>query len=192
MTNYYVDFEILGAPCDGAFLRNKVFNLIHGTLNQNFAGKIGLSFPDYKENTLGKRIRAFGTFEDLNVLTHQSKLIGLAESGAVRINAILPVPKLVSAARFIRDRRMEKQAKAFLARSKRRREKRGTQEKSIAQPHQQNENDKTTILPYLKLQSTSNRFTFSLYIRKEPAIDIQHGTYSGYGLSHDGSTVPWF
>lgn len=188
----YLDFIIQGIPTDEHLLRSRLFTVLHGVLSRHYDGTVGLSFPEIIENKLGKVIRAFGTQEVLQHLNHQPALQNLADRGAIQINYILRTPDETGAVRFIRDRSVEKQGRYYLARCQKRRQKRGTDKSEFAKPLSVANQRFNNCLPYVQLLSSSNENNFSISIRKQDAVFTQEGTFSSYGLSKKGSTVPWF
>jgi CRISPR-associated endoribonuclease Cas6/Csy4 subtype I-F len=195
MITHYVHIDILGRPTDKHFLCNRLLKVIHGILSAHFQGQIGMGFPYYKKQTeenvkasLGDRVTLFGNNKALEFITHQPKIIDLAEANVIQIKAIENVPNDPSWVRYTRNRQIEKTGKNYLERCIRRRERRGTPISSANSEKHKIEKDS---LPFIQLSSSSNKNQYLLYVDQTQVMEPCLGTFTKYGLSSNGSTVPF-
>ncbi|KLV03800.1 CRISPR-associated protein Csy4 [Photobacterium aquae] len=165
-------------------LMNNLFSKFHRAMAQTCNGLIAVSFPKHGR-ILGDVLRLHGTQQHLNQLMAQSWLKGLRDYTIV--GDILPVPSEVKGYRTVS--RVQKKSPQNL------------RKRSIAKGWLTEEEARHSIpdskqpqlaLPYLQLQSQSNKNVMRIYVRHgditQQAID---GEYSSYGLSRQ-ATIPWF
>lgn len=182
MKRKYFDIVIKADKEYQAQLMAELMRQLHGILSGlgEHAPNIALSFPYHQhglrqdQTQMGHIVRVVG--DQLSVLQiHRHGAIGyLAESGFFRIKEIEDVPDDAVEVRFVRDRLKEKYAKV-----------------RKLYPDVKHETD-NICYPYVDLRSQSNKKNFKLYVRMEKAESRVDGQYSTYGLSKEGSTVPFF
>lgn len=179
------------------FIWSKFYLQLHLSLveqqNKEEPLSIGVSFPDYQladkskdqqKTSLGTKLRVFAKSEaeliSLNLAHHLSRL----EEYAL-LSAIKKVPQTATYAIYQRYR-------PKIATSKiRRHAKRQGISFSEALERFCEAKEKTSHLPYIKINSLSNQNLFYLFIDKKPTDKKADHGFGTYGLSQN-STVPEF
>ncbi len=173
------------------FLWTKVFEKIHLILaeqkNRNPSRRIAISFPEYTEEELGKKLRIFAdTREDLESCHITQALQRLQDY--THMTNIRPVPTgrikgYTVYSRYQPDGSVASKARRYVKRHP---------DVSYAQAqHMLKQKEKKQHFPYIQLRSLSTGQTFSLFIQKKPAASPVSGTFGTYGFSHI-ATVPEF
>mgnify|MGYP000974576886 CR=1 FL=1 len=178
------DFEL-----DGNFLLNSLCSKLHVVLSNAGAGRIGLSFPEFKlyGRSLGQKVRLHGHAADLQKLMAANWLQGLRDY--CHCSEIATVPANARQCYFARIQQKS-------AENKRRRSvKKGwlTEEQALSQIPENGQ--KQLRLPYLQLKSRTTQQQLMVFIEQGPVTDLQViGTFNSYGLSRSSEkvTVPWF
>ena len=174
------------------FIWQKLYMQLHIALVENKQGAnasvIGVSFPSYDEQTnyLGDSIRLIASSEqDLVNLDCKSWLKRLGDY--VDIGSIKPVPeKIIGHACFKHIKYKGNKEKLARRRAKRKGE---TLDKALL--HFRGFKEQRTNLPYVYMQSQTNRQMFRLFIEQEKKSEQHQGKFSCYGLSNT-TTVPLF
>lgn len=160
--------------------RDKItsFRLAHDFLHGHVSGEeneLATSFPDYMNNDvhcqMGNRLRVIGCKNKLNEIVNHAVLARLTSQSMLTVSAIQPVPDNHIHVRFIRDRSLDKAKK----------KERETGEKA-----------QFVRMPSIERQSKENKYPHRVFVRKELAIEPVKGSFSSFGLSKDGSTVPYW
>ncbi|MRI34281.1 type I-F CRISPR-associated endoribonuclease Cas6/Csy4 [Endozoicomonas sp. OPT23] len=155
--------------------------ILHG-INKRQEGALGLSFPEYSDESLGNLIRVVSY--DKNDLTNFKRhpLIQLLKKNqSVDIPPIRESTEQQSELRFIRDRRNDRRIIGHwtnLGLSEKEAEEKISVLDKITDP-----------LHYIWIRSKSGHL-FKIYIRKESSPQRHDGSFSSYGLSSAGATVP--
>lgn len=183
MNNNYFDITVPKNDSLAALVLS--YKVLHGTISSNKDLNIGLGFPGFYHDkvvcTIGSAIRIFSDYSLLVDLQNHPHLIDIAQSGGLDISAIKLVPKDAVPVRFVRSRSPDYYRNNC---------QKYADFKGKAGPLKK--------LPYLSVTSSSSLnangdpSSYSIYIRKEEAGEHVDGSYSAYGLSQNGSTVPWF
>jgi CRISPR-associated endonuclease Csy4 len=184
----YLEIELLPDPeFVPSVLMNALFGKLHRALAELNANRIGVSFPDVRDDpsALGDRLRLHGNLGDLQQLMELNWLIGMRDHILVCDPA--PVPAL---ARHRVVRRV--QAKSSPERLRRRLVRRkgiSDEEAHRAIPDSVAEQLR---LPFVTIRSRSTEQTFRLFVEHQPpGNEAVGGDFSCYGLSPT-ATVPWF
>lgn len=187
---YYRDVDILSSADHPLhFLMSKVFTQIHlalVNLKEKEGVSLGITFPKYKDGTLGSKIRIFMRNQVERELL--LKFLDLSRfKDYVHITDVEPVPynkvkEYVKYSRYQPDSSIEQKARRF---SKRHdvsyEEALKVLKKTPSQEH----------LPYIKLKSLTNCHGFSLFIKENYSVELIDKGFSPYGLSSE-STLPKF
>jgi len=162
---------------------NSSFRSIHNQLVKTSLSEVGLSFPDYGEY-LGHSIRLHGTAEQLSVF-HGKSWLG-QHALTIHHSDIQPIPTQVSHATFSRVQQNQSASKLrrFISRNQ------PTDEQIRAYKAKMHQSGLQE--PFVELKSSSTEQLHRIYIRKEMKDSAQAGSFTSYGLSKDGSTVPVF
>ena len=189
---YYQEVTMLpGQEISAAFIWTKAYRQLHIGLaslkDGNGVVPIGVSFPDYRLSPcgLGCKLRVFAEEESsLEALGLEKLLVRLRDY--VHITGIRPVP--ASPKGYAVYRRVH-QAKSLAQKARRYAKRHAIAYEEAAKlfPAERSE-DK---LPYLQLDSMTNRNRFSLFISREIREQPAKGAFNVYGLSTD-ATVPEF
>ena len=183
--DHYLDIQVepdieITAPA----LMNNLFAKFHRAMAQTCNGLIAVSFPKHG-HVLGDVLRLHGQKHALEQLMAQTWLKGLRDY--THVGAILPVPQEVKGYRTVS--RVQKKSPQNL---RRRSVAKGWLTAEEALHSIPDSNQPQLTLPYLQLQSQSNKNVMRIYVKHS---DITHlavdGEYSSYGLSHQ-ATIPWF
>jgi CRISPR-associated endonuclease Csy4 len=199
--NHYQDIKIFSdAECNLAFLRNKIYQKLHKAIFDLATTKIGVSFPNSKENQkdtlpnilLGDTIRIHSNKAKLQQLQNLNWLGGLV--GYCKISDVLPLPDKVDGYRVIsRIRqnmsfaRMQKkiihqQSKGYL---------KTDEEIRVYEKYYKAKMFKTGLNnPYLELNSVSTGGKYRLYIEFGEVQDkAAVGDFNNFGLSNEATTA---
>lgn len=183
--DYYLDIQIepdleITAPA----LLNNLFAKFHRVMAQTCKGQVAVSFPKY-DRVLGDVLRLHGSKPAIELLMEQPWLKGLRDY--IQVGDVLPVPSDLIGYRTVS--RVQKKSSQNL------------RKRSIAKGWLTEEEARHKIpdtkqspldLPYLQLQSLSNKNVLRIYV-KHGVITQQavSGEYSSYGFSSQ-ATIPWF
>jgi CRISPR-associated endonuclease Csy4 len=173
------------------FILSKVYMQLHLAFVAVKDGKdrvtYGVSFPEYSEIGLGKKIRVFGeTRADMETLSVENALSRLLDY--VHITQIRPVPARRQTGYAVYSRYHQENSNGQKIRRYARRHDVNLEEAAkvmnIVGPARK-------TLPYVQLKSLTNKHKFSLFIRRDSKKQEGKGNFSVYGLSM-ASTVPEF
>ena len=186
--NYYIEIKLLNnAEIGLGFLWQKVFTQIHIALADT-KENIGISFIEYgsKKFPLGQRLRLFAEskkiFNKLNIEKWLERLIEYVE-----ISSIMHTPSNVMYATFSR-----KQIKTGIPRLARRYAKRhGISYEQALDCYKEIEEIQIK-LPFINIISSSTKQPMKIFIQQSIQNKFFSGEFNSYGLSKDGTNVPWF
>ena len=199
MTSHYLDCRLTVEPDDYNFMFARLYKVAHGVIGKNSARNIGLSFPEYDDGRLGEIVRFFADEQTLNSVKQKEGLSVLQDCRIIRICDIKKTPEKYQSVCFYRNRLNERLSTKN--KSKRHKalkqhiEKKGLvfnsgDEQQRLEKLQQQVNSNAQ---YIRFQSGSNSFPYSLSINKSASRERQEGTYNSHGLSSkdNGATVPF-
>ena len=183
MTHYFEISLKTKKSYEIAELLNAVYSTLHKKLWDEKNSTIGVSFPEYGQY-LGKIIRIHGSDSELESL-HQKSWLGQL---ALRCDftKLTVVPENTSHACYSRV-----QQNQSLSKLKRYIKRNNPNEQEI-RAYKAKLYSNGLDLPYLELLSTSTGQRHRVYIKKIEGTDEKTGSFSSYGLSKNGSTVPIF
>lgn len=194
MGRFYFTIEYLPVNVDVSLLAGRCINILHGFVCQNETTSIGVSFPGWTDQSLGKSI-AFvsSSFRDLSNLAGQKYFRLMSRDGVFRTSEVKPVPALCNEIKFVRNQRIAKcfagEKRRRLARAKRRAEERGDPFKPKAQVSHQS----LCLFHRVMASSKSTNEQFILHIQKGEGTFVPSENYNNYGFAsnveYDG-TVP--
>ena len=213
MIKWYQEITLLpNSEISLAFLWTKVYTQLHLAFVSQKAmphgGSFAVSFPEYaegKQKGLGNKVRVFAeTEEALQTLNLDKALERLLDY--VRLTMIYPIPmhRLKGYAIYSRQHAPHSREQAARRFSKRhglpieqvasRLAKKPLQsERLVAKEREDGEKLKKSIrdLPYIQMQSLTNRHKYNLFIHKQPTSFATARPFSLYGLSPEAA-VPEF
>lgn len=169
---YFIEFQALGSS------KSNTFRLIHDLFHGHVSGDenfLAISYPEYQCNDLdcrlGNRIRAVGNEKDLVELSENPAVKRLLLQNMIAVGEITTIPDNHINVRFVRDRTLDKAKKL---------EKETGEKASFIK------------MPFFERKSKKNKYAHKVFIRKELSMDPVVGQYSSFGLSKDGTTVPYW
>lgn len=194
--NHYLDIELLEDPeFNENILMNALFSKLHRALVAIKSNEIGISFPKLKESqedqkkqkSLGNRMRLHGTQSVLEKFMSEPWLKGLTDH--IQQGSIRPVPTHVT----VRYRTVTRvQVKSSVERLRRRSIANGRLTPEQAEKKIPMSRQKTSTLPFLRVNSASTGQKFQLFIDHKPIQDQPNtGHFNTYGLSQF-ATIPWW
>ena len=196
----YQEVRIIPDPEVGlGFLWTKVYTQIHLALaeyTKNIDPKgLGITFPEYnydiknpKKSTLGRSLKVYT--KDSDSLAKLDLKIWLKRlDGYVTLSGIVSAELSEKHAAFTR---YQPKNQAGLRRMLRRRIEKLRESEEQAQSHIDQLKTEKTTLPFIQLESLTNFNEFRLYIKRLEVSEQKEGTFTTYGLSKDGATVPVF
>jgi CRISPR-associated endonuclease Csy4 len=187
---YYTELQLKpNAELSANFILSKLYSKLHISFVQlqdkNGIVPVGVSFPEYEEKGLGKRIRIFSPDEsnlhnmNLNqVLEHMQDYVNITD--------VRSVPK--SAEYLVCKRQQVKSSNIRLAR--RRAKRHGISEQEALNYLDQYKEDRIKT-PYIQVLSHSSKNLFRLFIQQQKVENQRYNGFNAYGLSIN-STVPCF
>lgn len=213
MIKWYQEITLLpNSEISLAFLWTKVYTQLHLAFVSQKAtphgGSFAVSFPEYaegKQKGLGHKVRVFAeTEEALQTLNLDKALERLFDY--VRLTTIRSIPthRLKGYAIYSRQhapKSLEPVARRFSKRhglpveqeAARLAKKSLQSERLVAKELEDGEKFKKSIrdLPYIQMQSLTNRHKYNLFIQKQPTSSATARPFSLYGLSPEAA-VPEF
>lgn len=198
--NFHQEVRMIPDPEVGlGFLWMKSYTQIHLALveyiNNIDSDGLGIAFPEYnhdekspRKSTLGHSLKI--SAKDTNALAKLDLATWLKRlEGYVTVSEIIRSDQLEKHITFTR---YQPKNQARLRRMLRRRMDSLGENEEQAQSHISQLTAKKTTLPFIQLESLSNLQAFRLFIKKNEASEQKDGSFTTYGLSKDGATVPVF
>ena len=182
MTHYF-DIKLKAkTPYEMGELLNNLYSLLHKKIWEMKNTRIGVSFPEYRQH-LGSVVRVHGKDTELVNFRTKSWLGELATE--CDFSEIKPTPEAKEFAVFNRVQQTQSNSKLkrFI--------KRNNPSEEEIRSYKAKLFGGSLDLPYLELLSTSTNQRHRIYIRRESS-EQKEGTFTTYGLSKDGATVPVF
>jgi CRISPR-associated endonuclease Csy4 len=192
MMKYYQEITIIPSEeIPAYFILSKTFHMLHlafvekGQENNQFV--YGISFPEYSDKGLGKKLRVFAETEDQLINLGLKEKVQDSFSDYIHITRVRPVPedRITGYATYSRvqvDSSNERKARRYA-----RRHEDVTPEEALALFGKE---EARTNLPYIRMRSSTNQQNFRLFIKKTEK-EQTNGLFGSYGLSKT-STVPEF
>ena len=183
--DYYLDIKVLpDLEITAPALLNNLFAKFHRAMAQTFKGKVAVSFPKYGR-ALGDVLRIHGSKLSIEVLMTEPWLKGLRDY--TQIGDILPIPHELIGYRTVS--RVQKKSPQNL---RKRSIAKGWLTEEEAQHKIPDTKQPQLNLPYLQLQSLSNKNVLRIYVKHgDITQQAVSGEYSSYGFSSQ-ATIPWF
>lgn len=183
--DYYLDIQVEpDLEISASALLNNLFAKFHRAMAQTCKGQVAVSFPKHSR-VLGDVLRLHGSKQSIDILMAEPWLKGLRDY--TKVGDVLPVPSDLIGYRTVS--RVQKKSPQNL------------RKRSIAKGWLSEEEARDKIpdtkqpqldLPYLQLQSLSNRNVLRIYVKHgDVTQQAVSGNYSSYGFSTQ-ATIPWF
>ncbi|MFW7525652.1 type I-F CRISPR-associated endoribonuclease Cas6/Csy4 [Vibrio ostreicida] len=183
--DYYLDIKVLpDLEITAPALLNNLFAKFHRAMAQTCKGQVAVSFPKYGR-VLGDVLRIHGSKPAIESLMNQPWLKGLRDY--TQVGDVFLVPSDIIGYRTVTRVQMKSPQ--------------NLRKRSIAKGWMTEEEARHRIpdtkqpqldLPYLQLQSLSNKNVLRIYVKHGVIIQQSvNGEYSSYGFSSQ-ATIPWF
>jgi CRISPR-associated endonuclease Csy4 len=193
--SHYVELRLQPDPeFPAAMLMAALYAKLHRALvaaAQGEEGAIGVSFPAYRlqPREMGVVMRLHGSERALSELMASSWLRGIRDHLADDAPAVQAVPAEVLGYRAVR--RVQADSNPERLRRRLIRHKNVTPEEAERRIPQ--ESGQRLSLPFVSLTSSSTGHPFYLFIAHDRVQKTaQAGHFNTYGLSQNGTTIPWF
>lgn len=183
---------------DVRLVQSNLMHILHGFNRSMDTPGVGVSFPrwhahvDVTRSTVGTTFRFVGDRMTLNLFSANAALGDMADHEVIDIHAVQEVPEDVDEVRFVRDRLMERFRKEKEDQSIEAFADYITSRSLTCQQHGGSVMMSNAWPPAVALKSRENRKVYPIRVRMESSPTRTDGTFSSYGLSHDGTTVPFF
>lgn len=184
MTRYFFSVYYLPEDSDYPLLAGRCISTLHGYTSHHPDTRIGVSFPDWTDTTLGRTIAFVSVNRShLEQLKERAYFKILKEEKIFSISPVLKVPEYCPDVMFIRNQAIAKcfvkERKRRLERAKRRAEARG----EVFQPRVNSPLRSIEAFHGIFMQSISNGCSFLLHIQKKEARIQSNHMYCSYGLA---------
>ncbi|MBW8190942.1 type I-F CRISPR-associated endoribonuclease Cas6/Csy4 [Neiella marina] len=178
---FVVEFVPESADCN--LLAGRCIKTLHGFLssNENAANSIGVAFPLWGIQSVGKAIAFVGPSEkELVGLSYQPYFSMMKQEGLFNVSSVQVLPEQLPKVRFVRNQTI---AKTFVA-SKRRRMSRAIERSGcdnyIPQASEEREFDFFHRIP---IESKCSQQEFVLHVQKQDAREVNAAGFNSYGLA---------
>jgi CRISPR-associated endonuclease Csy4 len=186
MNRFYFFISFLGKDINEIFLVGRCLKILHGFYHRHSIYDIGVSFPDWSNNSIGNRLVFVSTNESsLKFLKVQKYFVDMVELNYFHIshiNKCILEPK--NSAIFSRNQKADELTvyaqKRKLKRLIKRAEKRG----EIYQPKGRQPSE--LIIPFhheIPISSRENENDFAIKIEKKAFSELNSEIFNSYGLS---------
>lgn len=187
MNWHYFIIRYIPSDADEFLLAGRCILALHHFLYRNKANSIGIHFPDWSDQSVGKRIAFMSENEDLLTWLRKERYFqtmtenDLFEITEVR-QASLTDKKGVA---FVRNQKAGKLTPASKARRIRRAKRRAEARGEAYIPRNQESGRELDHFHSIPMESTSTGKAFTLFVEKveEPSTSLSQKTFNGYGLS---------
>jgi len=194
MTRYYFCIRYVPDRVDVSLLAGRCIWILHGFITKRQCSGIGVSFPDWSNESLGKSIAFVSQDKDvLELLSSQSYFQMMESEKIFYVSPVTKVPDSCSEIRFKRNQNIAKcfvgERKRRLARAKRRAAARGEEFKPVLN------SPIREVEPFhnAAVYSKSSNTTLMLHIQKQNNVNRVNNDFGNYGLATNRNfmgTVP--
>ncbi|CAK1803832.1 CRISPR-associated endonuclease Csy4 [Vibrio crassostreae] len=193
---YYFLIRYMPAQADHELLAGRCISQMHLFMvnNRQAMNRIGVSFPDWNESTVGQTIVFVAEDKDMMIgLSFQPYFSLMVNEGLFEISSVCEVPDIAVEVRFVRNQTI---GKNFLG-SKKRRIKRSMAraELSGVEPSLPETNEVRVIDSFhrIPISSGSSGEDYILFVQKELVSEREAANFNSYGLAtnqESRGTVP--
>ena len=183
---YYFLIRYMPAQADHELLAGRCISQMHLFMvnNRQAMNRIGVSFPDWNESTVGQTIAFVAEDKEMMVgLSFQPYFSLMVNEGLFEISSVCEVPDIAVEVRFTRNQTI---GKSFLG-SKKRRIKRSMAraELSGVEPSLPATNEERVIDSFhrIPISSGSSGEDYNLFVQKEFAGERLEANFNSYGLA---------
>lgn len=195
---YYFLIRYIPAQADHELLAGRCISQMHLFMvnNRQAMNKIGVSFPDWNESTVGQTIAFVAEDKEMMVgLSFQPYFSVMVNEGLFEISSVCEVPDIAVEVRFTRNQTI---GKSFLG-SKKRRIKRSMARSELSGVESSlpvtNEERVIDSFHRIPISSASSGEDYMLFVQKELASERVAANFNSYGLATNQEirgTVPDF
>ena len=195
---YYFLIRYMPAQADHELLAGRCISQMHLFMvnNRQAMNRIGVSFPDWNESTVGQTIAFVAEDKEMMVgLSFQPYFSVMVNEGLFEISSVCEVPDTAAEVRFVRNQMI---GKSFLG-SKKRRIKRcmARSELSGVESSLPASNEERVIDSFhrIPISSGSSGESYILFVQKEFVGECVAANFNSYGLATNQErkgTVPDF
>ncbi|EHR4992585.1 type I-F CRISPR-associated endoribonuclease Cas6/Csy4 [Vibrio parahaemolyticus] len=188
MSWFYKTVTFLPERCDNEVLAAKCLSILHGFNYKYDTRSIGVSFPDWCDDTVGKKLTFISTSKaELDLLLKHHYFIQMRRLDYFDISATTKIPDDCEYAAFTRNQSIDKASAAGQARKLRRLEKRAIARGEAFNPALIKQKE-LIVLPHyhsLEVSSQSKNSIFRLNIQMKATHSFEGSSiFSSYGLSN--------
>ncbi|MFA0039468.1 type I-F CRISPR-associated endoribonuclease Cas6/Csy4 [Vibrio sp. 10N.261.52.A1] len=183
---YYFLIRYIPAQADHELLAGRCISQMHLFMvnNRQAMNKIGVSFPDWNESTVGQTIAFVAEDKEMLIgLSFQPYFSLMINEGLFEVSSVCEVPDTAVEVRFIRNQTI---GKSFLG-SKKRRIKRSMArgELSGVEPSLPVTNEERVIDSFnrIPISSASSGESYILFVQKELVSERDAANFNSYGLA---------
>ncbi|MEZ8655048.1 type I-F CRISPR-associated endoribonuclease Cas6/Csy4 [Vibrio splendidus] len=192
MNWFYKTVTFFPERCDNEVLAAKCLSTLHGFNYKYDTRSIGVSFPDWCEDTVGKKLTFISTSKvELDLLLKHHYFIQMRQLGYFDISATTKIPANCEYAAFTRNQSIDKSSAAGQARKLRRLEKRAIARGEAFNPALLKQKE-LIVLPHyhsLEVSSQSKNSIFRLNIQMKATHSFEgNSMFSSYGLSNTNNS----
>lgn len=192
MKRFYFTVSFLGNDINETFLVGRCLKILHGFYYKQAIHDIGVSFPDWSNNSIGKRLVFVSTNESsLKFLKVQKYFVDMVELDYFFISNIDKcILDSKNSAVFSRNQKTDKLTVYSQKRKLRRLIKRAEKRGEIYQP--KNCQPSELIIPFhheVPMSSRENKNDFSLKIEKKDFSKSNGNVFNSYGLSTNQKSI---
>ena len=188
MNWFYKTVTFLPERCDNEILAAKCLSILHGFNYKYDIRSIGISFPEWCDDTVGKKLSFVSTSTmELDLLLKHHYFIQMRKLNYFELSGTTPVPNDCAYVAFIRNQSIDKSSAAGQARKLRRLEKRAIARGETFNPAQIKQKELIALPHYhsLEVSSQSKNSIFRLNIQMKANHSFEgNSMFSSYGLSN--------
>ncbi|MGO2514473.1 type I-F CRISPR-associated endoribonuclease Cas6/Csy4 [Marinomonas polaris] len=185
---YYKTVTFIPERCDNEVLAAKCLRVLHGFNYKYNTRSIGISFPEWCEDTVGKKLSFISTSRvELDLLLKHHYFTQMKQLGYFDISSTTQIPDGCEYVSFVRNQSIDKSTTAAQTRKIRRLEKRAIARGESFNPALIQQRESIIISHYhsLEVSSHSKNSLFRLNIQIKPEQSLEGDSiFSSYGLSN--------
>lgn len=185
---YYKTVTFLPERCDNEVLAAKCLRVLHGFNYKYDTRSIGISFPKWCEETVGKKLSFVSTSRvEIDLLLKHHYFTQMKQLGYFDISSTTQIPDSCEYVSFVRNQSIDKSTTAAQTRKLRRLEKRAIARGESFNPIRIKQRESIIIPHYhsLEVNSHSKNSPFRLNIQIKPEQSLEGDSiFSSYGLSN--------
>ncbi|WP_409420099.1 type I-F CRISPR-associated endoribonuclease Cas6/Csy4 [Pseudaeromonas sp. ZJS20] len=182
--DHYVDVTIRSDADVGVNqMMGTLFYKLHVWLSENMPNRVGLCFPKMAL-TPGDCLRLHGTETDLKAVIGGNWRYSLLMF--IQMQPVRPIPANVQ---FCTVQRVQRKS---VHNRRLRSIRKGWLNETEVVSRIPGDHDRRLDLPFIVVRSHSSQQVIKIFIRQQVRFEPVEGGFTSYGLSKDGSTVPWF